>query len=80
MEKTASTYGKQQRIYSINSRGQPKKGVFTDWELGEGLTTPHRKKKKSLLRNVTRGLGTEAGLCKDGNEPLGSIKVRKFID
>jgi len=35
---------------------QPRRGGPPAWWLGEGLTTP-RRKKKSLLRNVTQGLG-----------------------
>jgi hypothetical protein len=32
------------RIYCINSCGQPKRSGPSAWELGEVLTTPHRKK------------------------------------
>jgi hypothetical protein len=45
-------------------------------------------KKKSLLRNVTQGLGLGqilwngpvAGSCEQGNEPSGSIKDRDYLD
>jgi hypothetical protein len=43
----------------ISSRGQPTRGGSTAWGLGEGLTSLLRKKKKeSLLRNVTQVPGT----------------------
>jgi hypothetical protein len=58
MEEKASRYGGQLRIYWISSRGQPTRGGPPAWGLGRGLTTPHRKKKKrNMLRNVTKGLG-----------------------
>jgi len=34
-------------MYSISSRGQPTIGNPPGWGLGEGLTTPHHKKKPS---------------------------------
>jgi len=41
----------------LNSIGQLTLGSPPTWRLGEGQTTPHRKKKSSLSRNVTQGLG-----------------------
>jgi len=41
---TASRYGGQLRIYSINNRGQPKRGGPPAWGVGDMLETPHRKK------------------------------------
>jgi hypothetical protein len=31
-------------MYSVRSRGRPARGDRRAWGLGEGLTTPHRKK------------------------------------
>jgi hypothetical protein len=45
--------------------------------LGEGLTSPHSK-KKSLLRNVTRC--SEAVSCELGNEASGSVTGGGFLD
>jgi hypothetical protein len=39
-----SRYGGQLRIYSISSRGQPRRVGPPAWELGVVLTTPHRNK------------------------------------
>jgi hypothetical protein len=36
--------------YRINSRGQPTRGGPPAWGLGGGLTTPHRKKKKHVMK------------------------------
>jgi hypothetical protein len=44
IEETASIYRRQLRIYCISSRGQPTRGDPSACGLGEGLTTPHRKK------------------------------------
>jgi hypothetical protein len=44
MEETPSSFGGWLRIYWISSRGQPTRGGLPAWELGVGLTTPHRKK------------------------------------
>jgi len=37
----------------MSSRGQQKRGGPPAWSLGEGLTTPHRKKKKLVTKGYT---------------------------
>jgi hypothetical protein len=48
MEKTVSGYGEQLQVYSINSLGQPKRGVPSPWELGWKLNTPDRDEISKL--------------------------------
>jgi len=43
--------------------------------MDEGLNTLHRKKKNTLLRNVTYGLRETAGSFEHGNEHSDSIKA-----
>jgi len=56
MEKTASRYGEELRVYWISSGGQGRSCDAPSLLLGEMLTTPHRKRKISI-RNVTQGYG-----------------------
>jgi hypothetical protein len=56
LEETPSSFGGKLRIYWIRSRGQPTRGGPPAWEMGVGLTTPHRR-KISLLQKTTRSLG-----------------------
>ena len=41
----------------MSSSGELKKGGPPDWWLKEGTKSPHRKKKFSMLQNVTTGRG-----------------------
>jgi hypothetical protein len=40
---TACRYGGQTRLYRVSSRGQPTRGVFLAWALGEVLTIRNLK-------------------------------------
>jgi hypothetical protein len=52
MEETASRIWKVATNILNKSHGQSTEGVPLSQGFGEGLTTRHRKKKNSLLRNV----------------------------
>jgi hypothetical protein len=46
--------------------------------LGEGLTTPHRKKKTACYEMLHKA-SELAGFFENGNEPPYSIKGEKFL-
>jgi len=56
VDEMASRYGGLLQIYWISSHRQPTRGGPPALGLGEGLTTPHWKKKNSLLQNITQDL------------------------
>jgi len=55
------------------------KGWSSSLGLGDGLTTPHRKKKTACYEMLCRTLNL-AGSCEHGNEPSRSIKGGEFLD
>jgi hypothetical protein len=63
------------KIFNKQSR-QPTRGGSAAWELGEGLTAPHRKKRAcyGMLHRVSEGS------CEHGNEPSTFIKYWEFLD
>jgi len=74
MEETAYRYGRYMWTYWISSRGQPTSGGPPARDLR--TKTPYRK-KKSLLRNVTQGIGRA---LVNTNETSGSIIGGEFLD
>jgi len=54
------------------------KGWFPACQLGEGLTTPHRKKKTVCYEMLCRA-SELAGCCEHGDEPSGSVKHRTLF-
>jgi hypothetical protein len=67
MGKTPPIYIVPENILN-NSRGHPADTDPPALGLGVGLTTPHGKKKNSLLRNTAHGLGLGRILCNDLSE------------
>jgi len=61
----------------MSSRGQPRRGDPPDFMLGEGSTTPHRKRKAcyEMLHRASK----LADHCEHDNEPSGSIRGGEFL-
>jgi len=67
-------------MYLINNHGQLTRGDPPDCGLGEGPTTPRRKKKTACYEMLHRTSDLcRAGSCEHSNEPSGSIKGGKFL-
>jgi hypothetical protein len=54
------------------------KGAPPAWRVGEGLTTPHHK--NPACYEMLQRAAELADSCEYGNELLGSIKGREFLD